>query len=89
MNIKCFSDLEKWMQGIVFQVKAATGTTEAVCVSVREWHSTVTNNCHEHSIWVAEHNKHYNFTNYRELCNLIEGLARDNHRDKLYRRFEL
>lgn len=85
MNIKCFSDLEKWMQGIVDQVKVATGTPGAVSLQFESWHYTTGDRALRGQVWVAEHDKHYHFKTYRELCGLIEQLD-----DRLlYREFEL
>ncbi len=87
MNIKCFSDLEKWMQGIVDQVKVATGTSGPVCLHLSKWHHRNGDSDTSGSIWVDERNEHYGFKNYRELCKVIEDLELARHGGLLYRKF--
>lgn len=53
MNIKCFSDLEKWMQGVVKQVQVATGTTDVMCLSIKVWGGDKDSERGNHSIWIA------------------------------------
>ena len=87
MNIKCFSDLEAWMQGVVDQVKVATGTTRPVCLQVNVWsRGALSNDMDGSSVWVDEHGEHYNFKNYQELCAIVERFENP---PILFRRFEL
>jgi len=76
MNIKCFSDLEKWMQGIVDQVEVAVGTNEVICFSLNAWHRNDGGSMTAgSSIWVEGHNELYNFNGYQELCDIIQHLG--------------
>ncbi len=85
MNIKCFSDLEAWLQGVVRQVKMAAKTTEVVCLQLNTWsHGVLENDLEGSSVWIAEHTKHYYFNNHQELRDIIERLKNP---PLLYRKF--
>jgi hypothetical protein len=85
MNTKCFSDLEAWMQGVVDQVKAITGTTVLLSLDCWGTHNGPTE-LRGSSIWTDTPNRHYYFENYQELCDIVAGFER---LPLLYRRFEL
>ena len=92
MNIKCFSDLEKWMQGVVAKVKVATGTGDAVCLTLRAWHFGAGGKEVCGHVWIAEGSHHLAFRNYQELSSIVYSRANLRSLLKppiLYRKFEL